>query len=145
MNRKQKILYAVAGFFIGNVILGSLIFGVYYTQDYQSSKNKISFDEALQRIKSKEIKEIKIKSDKAVLIVDEKTNYSTDVSESQIRELFENANYPGLKTNFEPVNKIDSMERVFQILFILFIISPPIIVILLLVIIGKMKSKENLD
>lgn len=110
MNRKQKLFYAVAGFLIGNIIFASLIFGFSYIANHQSS-NKISFDEALEQIQSKEIKKISIKNDK----IDSFNNSDSDL-----------------------------LVRLFQILFWLFLISPPIIVVLLLVIISKMNRKDSM-
>lgn len=106
MNRKQKLTYAVAGFFIGNLILAALLSCFSYKTRYQS------FDTAIQRVESREFKEINIRDGKANLL--------------------------------NPVADSDLLVRLFQILFWLFLISPPVIVILLLVIINKMNRKDSM-
>jgi len=143
MNLKGKLCYAFAGFLIGNIILASSIYGIYYLVSYQSSKNEISFDEALQRIKSKEIKEINIKGDKAEFFSNEEKKYSAEVSENQKLGIL--TDLPdGVTSRLEPASS-NPLDRLFQILFILFIISPPIIVVLLLVIISKMNRKNTME
>lgn len=79
MNFKQKLFYAVAGFLVGNLLLATVAFGIFYLP---------------------------------------KTIY----------------NAPNAPPLF----------YLFQILFWLFLISPPVIVVLLLVIIKKMDSKDKL-
>ncbi|CAN5744413.1 hypothetical protein BH24ACI1_BH24ACI1_22650 [soil metagenome] len=62
MNRKQKLLHAVAGFFVGNIILAALIFG------FSSTKNYQSFDTSLERIRRSEVREINIRDKQADLL-----------------------------------------------------------------------------
>ena len=59
MNRKQKLLYALAGFFVGNIILAALIFG------FAPAKNYQSFDTAAERLRQSEVREINITSKQA--------------------------------------------------------------------------------
>ena len=59
MNRKQKLLHAVAGFLVGNIILAALIFG------FSSTKNYQSFDATTERLRQSEIREINITSTQA--------------------------------------------------------------------------------
>lgn len=143
MNRKQKLLHVAAGFLIGNIILASLAFGIYYLINYQSSKNEITFQEALQRIEAKEIKEINIKDNKAEFLGSEEKKYSAKVSDNQYLEVLKDTPN-GVTVRFEPVSS-NPLDKLFQILFILFIISPPIIVILLLIIISKMNRKDSME
>ena len=143
MKSKQKLYYAVAGLVIGNMLLASLAFGIYLVTNYQSTKNEIPFDEAIQRIKAGEIKQINIRENKALLKTSGETNYLTDVSEEQEIQIRNIAIDRKLTVNVDVGSK-KSFERLFQILFILFIISPPIIFILLLIIIKKMNSKDSM-
>lgn len=106
MNRKQKLTHAVAGFFVGNIILAALIFG------FSPAKNSPSFNATLERIRQSEVREVVIKDKQTDLL---------NVSDS------------------------DLLVRLFQILFWLFLISPPIIVVLLLVIISKMDRKNSME
>ncbi len=62
MNRKQKLLHAVAGFFVGNIILAALIFG------FSSAKNYQSFDTTLERIRQSEVREVIVKDNRADLL-----------------------------------------------------------------------------
>jgi hypothetical protein len=55
MKLKDKLLHAVAGFLVGNIILAALIFG------FSSAKNYQSFDSAAERIHRSEVREITIR------------------------------------------------------------------------------------
>lgn len=61
--------------------------------------------------------------------------------QSEVREI----NITTKHTDLPNVADSDLLVRLFQILFWLFLISPPIIVVLLLVIIGKMNRKDSLE
>lgn len=136
MNRKEKLFYAVAGFLIGNVILVSMIYAFTYAADCQSSKSAASYSEARERIASANVKWVNVKeyekADGDSLGADH-PQYLAVVSEALRNELARKSAASNL------------LDRLFQILFILFIISPPIIVVLLLVIISKMNRKNSLD
>ena len=58
MNLKQRFIQAAVGFIIGNFLLSLIMIGVYSVTLNQSSKESISFDEAIHRIKSKETEPI---------------------------------------------------------------------------------------
>lgn len=144
MNRKQKLYYAVAGFIIGNILLASITSGIYSIVSYQSSENKISYDEAVRHIRAKDVKELKMGASQADLLsIDGETKYSIEIPESQKSQIMSFAIENGLSVRSDEGSR-NSFERLFQILFILFIISPPIIVVLLLIIIRKMNSNNSM-
>jgi len=57
MNLKEKLLHAVAGFLVGNIILAALIFG------FSSTKSYLSFEAATERIQRSGAREISISRD----------------------------------------------------------------------------------
>lgn len=63
------------------------------------------------------------------------------ISSSEVRE----KNVEGIRPATPRTADSDLLIRLFQILFWLFLISPPIIVVLLLIIISKMNQKNSLE
>jgi len=59
MNRKQKLLHAVAGFFVGNIILAALLLG------FSATKNSSSFDTSLERLRQSEVREVVVRDKQA--------------------------------------------------------------------------------
>lgn len=101
MKMKQKLFYAVAGFFVAKLVLIGLLIGFSNFADRQFSNNNLSNSRLIQQAPS-----------------------------SNITVSFESSSNP--------------MRCVIEILFWLFLISPPVIVVLLLVIISKMNSKDEM-
>ncbi len=143
MNYKQKLFYAFAGFLLGNIILGSIAYGINYVSNYQSSKNEITFVEALKRIEGKEINKVIIDDKKVEFNSIFDTKYSANLTEEQREKVLQRSGAFGL-AQIEFLPKSDPIASIFQILFWLFFLSPPIIVVLLLVIISKMKSNNSI-
>lgn len=142
MSCNQKYSGAIKGFLIGSLLVFSLMFVGSKADKFESSKNTIPFDEAVSRLKSDEINEIRIQSGTAEFYKDEQITYATGVTERQITFLFKQAGMnSNIPVNFAPEAK-DPLVYLFQILFWLFFLSPPIIVVLLLIIIKKMDAKS---
>ncbi len=145
MNLKQKLFYAVGGFLIGNMILASMIFGISYSTKIQTAKDEIPFDEALRRIRSKQIKEIRIKDDNVNLSTDtdNQLNLSELSSNQKDKLLSEAGSITNIQIAFESASS-NGFERLFQIMFILFFISPPIIALMLFLIWKELKKRNEL-
>jgi ATP-dependent Zn protease len=137
----QKYSGAVKGFLLGSLLMFSLMFVGKSLYEYQSPKNTVSFDEAVARIKSDGIKEIRIKNETAEFLKDEQLAYSTVAGSDALKEvLFQQVRSNGLTITFEPQSS-NPLGYLIQILFWLFLISPPVIVVLLLIIIKKMDAR----
>jgi ATP-dependent Zn protease len=141
MSCNQKYSGAIKGFLIGSLLVFSLMFVGSNREKYSAPKNTISFTEALNRLESNQIREVNLGNNQLHLRDSENVLYSANVSEGQKIELLRKGNTLNVAMTFsdEPV---PPLFYLFQILFWLFVISPPIIVILLLVIIKKMDAKS---
>ena len=143
MNYKQKLFYAFAGLIMGNVILGSIGFGIYYVPKNYPSKNEISFEEVSRRIERKEIKKVKVDGEKVEFSDINCEKFSANFTEEQIDKITQKSSLFGV-TALEFMPASNSLAYLIQILFWLFFISPPIIVVLLLVIIKQMKANNSI-
>jgi ATP-dependent Zn protease len=149
VNLKQKLIYSVAGFLIGNFILASVIFGFKYYSE--NSQNNVSIDEALRRINSREIKEVHLKSKYAELVNQSDIEFViNNVSEPQRELLFKTVvefnkenTRNSLKLSESPATS-DPFEMLFRIMFILFFISPPLIVLMLFLIWCELKKRNRM-
>jgi len=150
---KNKILFAFLGFILGNLFLGTLIYGVVEYQNLKTpktpfitAKNEITFEEAIGLIKRKEINFVNIKDEKVDFYRRGGLAYSDRLNEAQLKQVWDRLADSELTINVEPKSvNIPLAFDIFPILFLLFLISPPIIVILLLVIIRKMNKQKSLD
>jgi ATP-dependent Zn protease len=148
MKCKQNLFTVVTGFLIGNLVFALLIFGIYTFLDNQSS---ISFDEALSRIESNEVKEVNIKDKEANLRFRSGSEvFVSKISDDQQENLLEAVNYhnagnykDSIRLSVFPISA-NPMDKVFQIIFILFIISPPLIVLMLFLIWRELKVRNRL-
>lgn len=108
MKSKQKIIYAVLGFMIGNALLLLLFVG--YSQLNNSAENaeEIKFQRAMQLIVSGDIKKVNIKSN-AVEITHESGKLfqaNIDKSDSPRDAILSAANENGVReVNIEPTSK----------------------------------------
>jgi ATP-dependent Zn protease len=149
MNNKQKFIYGIIGFCVGNIILVSLFSGFSYLSN--SPKNQIPFDSAIAKLQNKEITNVVIKRDFANLYDLSNNDFETpNLTENQREELVKAVTKINAKSTdairlAEKPIESDSFESLFRIMFILFFISPPIIVVLLLIIIKKMDSKKSMS
>ncbi|HLM03174.1 MAG TPA: hypothetical protein VK400_19130 [Pyrinomonadaceae bacterium] len=142
MSYLQKHSGVVKGFLLGSLLVFSLMFIVSSgNREEQPAQKTISFDEAVARIETDDIKEIRIKNGTAEFLSDGQLAYATDVSERRMSLLLRQLGSEVEKVSFAPEPK-DPLIYLFQILFWLFFISPPVIVVLLLVIIKKMDAKS---
>ena len=139
MNCKQNCSLLVKCLLFGGFFLVSLLIVTNFSKN-QPSKTTISYDEAVQRLQSSDVREISIENNKLSLLDAENVKYTTVANETQKIELLNQGNFLNIsvKLNDDP----PPIFYVFQILFWLFLISPPIIVILLFVIIRKMDTKK---
>ena len=152
MNLRNKILYAFAGFVIGNIFLLTLFTGVKNFDRVFPQKAGITTERAVELIKSGKIREVNIKDDQAILRDYLNEDYQYFITSDSDRELilerikfYNSVNPNNSITMSEAPRTSDFPPRVFQLLFILFLVSPPIIVVLLLVIIKKMNNKKSLE
>jgi len=149
MNLKQKLFYAVAGFLAGNLILAMFAFGIFYLPKNGLWTRETTFAEAFRRMEAKEFKEIKIKDNRIIFLDENDRQYVIYPTEAQVNQIIRKVPNESVRFSVEPYTVQHNSPNpllfyLFQILFWLFLISPPLIVILLLIIIKKMDSKESL-
>lgn len=159
MNGKQIFFSVFGKFSLIVIVLASLIFGIYSISNYESPKNSISYDEALSRIKSREIKQVIFKNNEAKLRFKSKQeliifkvseeqeegllNAITEYNVTNSQDHIAFSMYP-TDTNPNSTFNFNSSDRVFQLIFILFIISPPLIVLMLFLIWRELKERNRL-
>ena len=138
MNCKQSCSLLFKGLLFGGVFLVSLLIVTSFSKN-QSPKTVICYNETVERIPSSGIEEINIADNQL-------NQLDTDEKFLQIEEEVQKVESPDQgKSLIIPLTISDSQPPVvylIQILFWLFLISPPIIVILLFVIIRKMDEKK---
>lgn len=149
MNFKQKLSYAVAGFLVGNLILALAAFGILFFPKYGWLNNDMTFAEGVRRMEAREIKEIKLKDDKIIFLDENDWESVVYPTERQVDTIIRKVPNEGVKFTVAPYTVQSNQPSpfliyLFQVLFWLFLISPPLIVILLVIIIKKMDSKEPL-
>ena len=120
---KQRNFCMAKGLLIGSIILITLL-GASINK-YQSSRNSLTYDEALNRIQTERIREVNIPNNSPVKVVSNTENSSN------------------ITINFDN-HSSNAFVYLIQILFWAFLLSPPIIVVLLLVIIKKMHDKSSM-
>ena len=155
MNLKQKILYAFVGFILGNFFLFSLYSGIKNFDRIIPIKDGITTKQAVDLIKSGKIKTVEIDNGRAIILdhLNEKFAFSvnSDVELELILDKVSSYN------SVNPTNAIKISEAprlsvfsnnllpyLFQIMFILFLISPPIIAFLLFLIWRELKSRNKM-
>ncbi len=145
MSCHQKYSGVAKGFLLGSLLVFSIMFfGSNPNSGNLSLPNVVPFDEAVARVKSDDIKEIRIKDGAAEFLKEEQVVYTTDVSEPQILSLFQQSGSELKKISFAPAAESKHpLVYLIQILFWLFLISPPVIVVLLLVIIKKLDAQKS--
>jgi ATP-dependent Zn protease len=135
---------------IAIIVFALLTFGIYSAANSRPANNEISFDEALSRIQSSEIKAVTLKNNEAKLgfksggelIVSKLSEIEKDGIFNAVNS-YNSENYNSrIALTFSPAAS-NPMDRVFQIIFILFFISPPLIVILLFLIWCEMKKRND--
>ena len=139
MNCKQNCSLLLKGLLFGGVFLVSLFLVTNFSKN-QPSELTISYSEAVQRLQSNDFRKINIENNKLNLLDAENVRYTTAASENQKIELLNLGNSLNISVNLN--DDPPPIFYVFQILFWLFLVSPPIIVILLFVIIRKMDAKK---
>ncbi|MDQ3800908.1 MAG: hypothetical protein M3384_15795 [Acidobacteriota bacterium] len=145
MSFQQKYSGVAKGFLLGSLLVFSIMyFGSNRGENESPAANVVSFDEAVARIKSDDIREIKIKDGTAEFLKDEQLAYATGVSERQLSLLLRQMDSSVEKVSFAPAaDSKHPLVYLIQILFWLFFISPPIIVVLLLIIIKKLDARKG--
>lgn len=156
MNLKQKLLYAFVGFILGNFLLITLYSGIKNFDRIFPQNDKNIPEQAIKLIKSGKIKKIKIENGQAILTDHLNEKYSFSVTWDSEREsvLEKVSTYNSVNpTNAIEISESPSRSTVlsenllpylFQIMFILFLISPPIIAFLLFLIWRELKSRNKL-
>ena len=138
MNCKQICSLLFKGLLFGGVFLVSLLIVTSFSKN-QSPKTVICYNETVEHFPSSDIEEANIADNQL-------NQLDTDEKFLQIEEEVQKVESPdqGKSLNI-PLTISDNQPPVvylIQILFWLFLISPPIIVILLFVIIRKMDEKK---
>jgi ATP-dependent Zn protease len=139
MNCKQINSPFLKGLLFGGIVLMSVLYVSFISRNPESNRN-ISYDEAVQRIRSNEVREINLESDDLSLRDAKNIKYIPSVSETQKIELLNQGNALNISVTLN--DNPPPFVYLLQILFWLFLISPPIIVVLLFVIIRKMDAKK---
>ena len=138
MNCKQICSLLFKGLLFGGVFLVSLLIVTSFSKN-QSPKTVICYNETVERFPSSDIEEINIEDNQLNQL---DTNEKFLQIEEEVQKV--ESSDQGKSLNI-PLTISDSQPPVvylIQILFWLFLISPPIIVILLFVIIRKMDEKK---
>lgn len=138
----QKYSGAIKGFLVGSLLVFSLMLVSSNWNKNQTPKNAVSFDEAISRIKSDNIKKVRLDGRTAEFFNDEMMFSTAIVSDSQAELLFNAMDSANISVSAAPEAK-NPLVYLFQILFWLFFISPPVIVILLLIIIKKLDARNS--
>ncbi len=156
MNLKQKILYGFVGLILGNFFLLTLYTGIKNFDRGFPQKDEITAEQVVDLIKSGNIKKINIENEQAILRDHLNEKYSFSVTSDSVRELvldnvssFNSVNPKNaIKISEAPsrsaVFSNDLLPYLFQIMFILFFISPPIIAFLLFLIWRELKSRNKM-
>lgn len=149
MNLKQKLFYALAGFLLGNFILASAVFGFKYYSE--NSQKNISLKDAIYLIENNEIKEVNIISDRAELVnhsgikltVENVLEAQREFLISAVTDFNKENQRSSIKVSESP-KSFDPLSLLFQILFWLFFISPPVIALLLFLIWRELRERNKL-
>ena len=121
--------------------------GIFLSSNYLTARNEISLDDALARINNKQVREVTFNGNQAILKIKSGNEISiSELSESQGKYLFEtvvshNLANENIKLISTPAS--NPMDRIFQIIFILFFISPTLIVILLFMIWCELRKRNE--
>ncbi len=134
-------------FSISILIAAFFTVGIYLFSNYFSSKNEISFDDVIARIENKQVKEVTFNGDQAILKVKSGNQLSVSpLSETQEKYLFQTVvshNLANENIKMTSTAASNPMDKIFQIIFILFFISPPLIVILLFLIWCELRKRNE--
>lgn len=143
MKCRQKFTRSLSGLLFGVVVFAVSVLGVSFFAQYQNQKNEISFDEAVQRLRSKQIKEVVFKDNNVKFSAKSAEIWNvSNVSDSQTGAILEEVyNSDDVKVTYEANSQF--MARLFQILFILFIVSPPLMVLMLFLIWQELKERRK--
>lgn len=139
MNCKQTCSLLFKGLLFGGVFLVSMLIVTGFSKN-QSPTTVISYNEAVQRLHSGGVTEINLQENQLNLLEAENVRYLTVTDETQKIELLNQGNALNISVSLS--DNQPPIVYLIQILFWLFLISPPIIVILLFVIIRKMDAKK---
>lgn len=156
MNLKQKFLYAFVGFILGSFLLLTLFSGIKNFVRIYPQKDGITTGQAVDLIKSGKIKTVEIDNGRAIILdhLNEKFTFSVN-SDAELEIILDKVlSYNSVNpTNTIAISEApsrssvlsnDLLPRLFQIMFILFFISPPIIAFLLFLIWRELKSRNKL-
>lgn len=145
----DRLFYFVGAFFVFKLLLVSFFLGL-INNNSNNSVNEISYGKAIELVESKNIKELRFDEQKAKLIDKKNVEYSVEISEPQKSEFLNKSLKAEITTFIEPANetffssKSSLLGLLFQIVFILFFVSPPIIVVLLFCIWKELKKQNEM-
>lgn len=145
----DRLFYFVGAFFVFKLLLVSFFLGL-INNNSNNSVNEISYGQAIELVESKNIKELRFDEQKALLIDKKNIEYNVEISEPQKSELLNKSFEAKITTFIEPANSTffssesSLLGYLFQIVFILFFISPPIIVVLLFCIWKELKRHNDM-
>ena len=132
------------------IIAFALLFVFFAKNNTSPAQNEITYDEALARIHAKEIKEVVVKNDNVRLGSTGGELVIPNLSDAEIEGLLKEIgsyNAENLRDTIALTvlngSASNPMDRIFQIIFILFFISPPLIVILLFLIWCELRKRNE--
>ncbi len=82
MKLKQKLIYAVLGFLVGNAILLLVFYGWSNLKQSDAKPEEISFNQVLTKINNKEIKAVTIKEDSVVVTEENDKKYFSVIDQT---------------------------------------------------------------
>lgn len=152
MKLTKKISYAIIGFVLGSLFLFTIYFGFNNFNSADSHPEEISVDQAIILIKESQIKRVDLNDAEAILTNNHQKQFKFTIGTDMVREQiidqiteYNSANSKNAISFSEtPRNTSNPLLYLFQIAFILFIISPPIIAILLFLILKELKKRNKL-
>ena len=151
MKLKQKLLYAFVGFILGNFLLLTIYSGIKNFDRVFPQKDGITVQQAVDLIKSGKIKSVEIDNGRAFILDHHNEKYSFSVnSDAELKLILDNSinTENAIEIREAPLRSSvfsnDLLPRLIQIMFILFLISPPIIAFLLFLIWRELKSRNKL-
>ncbi len=153
MKSNCKFLYALAAFVLIKIFFLAFLFGIYGLNGIHSQTEEIDLPRAVELIESGEIRSVDLRNSQAILTTGNHQEFSTTIGSHIVREglviKIRDYNSQNLNNSISlsesPVtNSLNSMEYLFKLLFILFIISPPLIVLMLFLIWKELKKRNKL-
>jgi ATP-dependent Zn protease len=150
MTLRQKLFYAFSGFVIGNALLAALVVGFYFYSQHSPTEIELTFDTAMSRINSPELKGVRFNNEKAIFKQEDHEEVFSISTDAQRELLLKKIDERNINSPVNAVKVEESAEStghfmtLVPIIGIIIGISQPLIVILLIVLLLRKNSNKNL-